>query len=73
MTIQKSSDKTLIDSLRILANEIQSGDGVANASIAEAADRLEELTTESITLGGSVAPFSKPFTNPASGMGIKKR
>ena len=35
--------KTLIGALRILAVDIQSGDGVANAAIAEAADRLEEL------------------------------
>jgi hypothetical protein len=29
--------------MRILARDIQSGDGVANAAIAEAADRLEEM------------------------------
>lgn len=29
--------------MRILARDIQSGDGLANAAIAEAADRLEEL------------------------------
>ena len=32
--------KTLIEALRILARDIQSEDGVANAAIAEAADRL---------------------------------
>lgn len=31
----------LVSALRILAQDIQSDDGVANAAIAEAADRLE--------------------------------
>lgn len=34
---------TLIAALRVLAAEIQSPDGAANAAIAEAADRLEEM------------------------------
>lgn len=40
----KTDDKTLIEALRILVNDIQSDDGVANACIAEAANRLAELT-----------------------------
>lgn len=40
----KTDDKTLIAALRILAHDINSGDGVANACIYEAANRLEELT-----------------------------
>ena len=40
----KTDDETLIIALRILAAEIQSDDGVANACITEAANRLEELT-----------------------------
>ena len=39
----KTNTETLIKALRILANEIHSEDGVANAAIAEAAQRLEEL------------------------------
>ena len=39
----RSSTDTLISALRVLARDIQSGDGVANAAIAEAADRLDEL------------------------------
>lgn len=39
----KTDTTTLIKALRILSNDIQSDDGVANAAIAEAADRLEEL------------------------------
>jgi chromosome segregation ATPase len=34
--------KTIVQELRILARDIQSQDGVANAAIAEAADRLEK-------------------------------
>lgn len=43
MSIPKTETKVLIQALRILARDIQSGDGVANAAIAEAADRLEEM------------------------------
>ena len=36
-----SSGDTLVAAMRILARDIQSNDGVANAAIAEAADRQE--------------------------------
>lgn len=39
----KTDTKTLIKALRILANDIESNDGVANACVTEAADRLEEM------------------------------
>jgi hypothetical protein len=39
----KTDDKTLVCALRILATDIQSDDGVANACIEEAANRIEEL------------------------------
>ena len=39
----KTHTKTLIEALRILSRDIQSEDGVANAAIAEAADRLEQF------------------------------
>ena len=38
----KTSTETLIAAMRILSQDIQSDDGVANAAIAEAAQRLEE-------------------------------
>ncbi len=41
-----TQDSTLVSALRILARDIDSGDGVANAVIAEAADRIQELTNE---------------------------
>ena len=43
MNIPRSKTTTLIQAMRILAADIQSEDGVANAAIAEAADRMEEL------------------------------
>ena len=39
----KTKSNTLIKALRILSEDIQSDDGVANACIAEAANRIEEL------------------------------
>ena len=42
----RSSTKTIIGALRILSNDIQGGDGVANACLWEAADRMEELYNE---------------------------
>lgn len=41
----KSDTHTLIESMRIPACDIESGDGVANAAIAEAADRLQAYHT----------------------------
>ena len=41
--MKKKNSKTLIKALRILSDDVQSDDGVANACIAEAADRIEEL------------------------------
>ncbi|HEY7866157.1 MAG TPA: hypothetical protein VIC51_09150, partial [Psychromonas sp.] len=38
----KSKTKTLIEAMQILANEIHSEDGVANAAIFEASERLSE-------------------------------
>ena len=38
----RTSTETLIAAMHILATEIQSDDGVANAAIAEAAERLAE-------------------------------
>lgn len=43
MKVPRTDTKTPIESMRILARDIRSADGVANAAIAEAADRLEEL------------------------------
>lgn len=42
----KSSTETLIGALRYLAEDIESTDGIANAAIFEAAERLEQLQRE---------------------------
>jgi len=46
--------ETLIKSLRILANDIQSEDGVANAAILEAAQRMEEDQQVIFQMGESI-------------------
>jgi hypothetical protein len=43
---RRTPDATLISALRILARDIQSGDGCANACLLETAQRLEELVEE---------------------------
>jgi hypothetical protein len=42
----KTDTLILIKAMRRMADDIQSEDGVANAAIAEAADRLEELRSK---------------------------
>lgn len=42
----KSSTDTIISALRIFARDIQTNDGVVNACLEEAAERLEELQRE---------------------------
>lgn len=49
-----SSDKTLVAAMKVLAVEIQSDDGIANAAIQEAAERLEALTEAIETIRDSV-------------------
>ena len=46
MTERRTPDATLISALWILALDMQSGDGVANAWLVETAQRLEELVEE---------------------------
>ena len=48
-----SSTETLIAAMRILADDVQSDDGVASAAIAEAADRLERLRAALIEIRDS--------------------
>ena len=42
----RTETETIIEALRILAGDIFSEDGIANLTIAEAADRMEELCAE---------------------------
>ncbi len=43
MTTPRTSTPTLIAAMRALARDIESQDGVANAAILEAAERLDEV------------------------------
>jgi hypothetical protein len=52
---RKSSTETIVAAMRILARDIHSGDGVANAAIAEAADRLEEQQARIVELEAKAA------------------
>jgi hypothetical protein len=56
----RSSTETLIKALRILARDIQSNDGVANAAIYEAADRLEELQAEKALEKEVITAYKNP-------------
>ena len=42
----RTKTETLIAAMRILSQDVESNDGVANAAIAEAADRMGELCSE---------------------------
>ena len=44
--MKKTKTETLAAAMDVLSREIQSGDGVANAAIAEAAERLRELAAD---------------------------
>lgn len=46
MSERRTEDATLIAALRILARDIESGDGCANACLLEVAARLETLVEE---------------------------
>ena len=48
--MKKTDTETLVKALRVLAVEIQSGDGIANAAIEEAAQRIDELAAISLLL-----------------------
>jgi len=41
MSDRKTDNATLVSALRKLSRDIESGDGIANACVAEAADRIE--------------------------------
>lgn len=55
----KTSTPILISAMRILARDIQTDDGVANAAISEAADRLQELHDTGILYAHRKAAFDE--------------
>jgi hypothetical protein len=60
---QKTDTLILIKAMRRLANDIQSDDGVANAAIAEAADRLEELRSKVLDKDLTIVTIEDIVTN----------
>ena len=59
----KTDTLILIKAMRRLAEEIQSEDGVANAAIAEAADRLEELNRNVLDKDLTIVTIEDIVTN----------
>lgn len=57
----KTDTLILIKAMRRLADDIQSDDGVANAAIAEAADRLAELERENAALKQRILDDNKAY------------
>ena len=55
----KTDTLILIKAMRRLADDIQSDDGVANAAIAEAADRLEELRSKVLDDGLTIVTLEE--------------
>ena len=53
--MKKTDTETLVKALRILAVEIQSGDGIAKAAIAEAAQRIDDLADLAAEMAGMLA------------------
>lgn len=59
----KTDTLILIKAMRRLADDIQSDDGVANAAISEAADRLEELRSKVLDDGLTIVTIEDIVTN----------
>jgi cell division protein FtsB len=57
--MRKTDTLTLAKAMRILAIEIHSDDGVANAAIHEAAERLDELHEENKRLKADIEELKR--------------
>ena len=58
-----NDSKTMIKALRVLSRDIQSGDGVANACVADAADMIESMSTQLAKANERVAELEKELAN----------
>ncbi len=54
-----SKAKTMVKALRVLSKDIQSGDGVANACVADAADMIEDMSAQLAEANGRVERLEK--------------
>lgn len=63
----RTSTPILISAMRILARDIVSDDGIANAAIMEGAERLEELAGQVTELRRDFRPWTKiDYSNPTT-------
>lgn len=72
----KSSTAILVSTLRILAKDIRSEDGIANATIAEAAERMAKMhrllsTASNIVYYSSMKNAKKIWLEDAKKIGIE--
>lgn len=73
MNPKKTETLTLAYAMDALAREIQSGDGIANAAIAEAADRLRETLKENERLDGLMAQRDERIVALLQEVGERRR
>ena len=69
--MRKTDDKVLIAAMRILAQDIVTEDGVANSAIAEAADRLEELSESLLVAHAANRTSDAAFTRIVECAGLE--
>ena len=53
--MRATDTKTLASAMRVLSAEVESGDGIANAAIAEAAQRIDDLAALASEMAGMLA------------------
>lgn len=70
--MHETETTTLIAALRTLAAEIVSGDGVANAAIAEAADRMERLHWECISCHSTIESLENKINSASQILSLSK-
>jgi len=58
-----SSSSLVVSALRVLANDIECEDGIANACVEEAADRIEELVEERDMLRNAISGIRDAVLN----------
>lgn len=68
--VEKTDTPYLVAALRVLSDEIHSDDGVANAAIAEAADRLEALYWECISCHSTIESLENRINSAAQILGM---
>ena len=68
--MHETETTVLVAAMRTLADEIHSDDGVANAAIAEAADRLERLNWECISCHSTIESLENKINSATQILGM---